>query len=336
MQADSAVRQTAAVSKNPPTSFAATVREFTGIPLRRAPLAVLQVNMGRLCNQACEHCHVDAGPKRREIMSPATMEEIVDWCRRNRVPEVDITGGAPEMNPGFRTFVDALLAIGARVQVRCNLTILLEPGQQDLVDWYAERGIDLVCSLPCYSRENVDGQRGKGVFEKSVTAIRLLNEAGYAGPGGPCLDLVYNPGGAFLPPAQEQLESDYRQRLGDDFGLVFNRLLALANLPINRFARFLANHGQLDDYRRLLRDSFNPATVAGLMCRHLVSIDWQGYVYDCDFNQMLDMPAAATGPDRIHLRELSSDALEGAPIATAEHCFGCTAGAGSSCGGSLA
>ncbi|KAA3622299.1 MAG: radical SAM/Cys-rich domain protein, partial [Proteobacteria bacterium] len=278
--------------------------------------------------------HVDAGPRRTEIMSRETADRILEWIRDNRVRDVDITGGAPEMNPGFREFVDACLALGARVGVRCNLTILLEPGYEDLADWYAARGIALTCSMPCYSQKNVDNQRGKGVFDRSIEALKRLNGVGYGHEPGLPLDLVYNPAGAFLPPPQESLEADYKREFAERFGIVFNRLLALANLPINRFERYLRNNGQLESYRRTLNEAFNPGTVEGLMCRHLVSVDWQGYVFDCDFNQMLDMPLIHDHR-RPRLWDVKAADLETRPIAVGSHCYGCTAGAGSSCGGSL-
>jgi radical SAM/Cys-rich protein len=313
-------------------AFHQALRDSGWPGLSRAALSELQVNVGRLCNQACEHCHVDAGPKRLEIMVRPTMEKILHWLDDADVRSVDITGGAPELNPHFRWFVDGLLEGGLSVTCRCNLTVLLEPGQEDLARWYARRGVRLVCSLPCYSRENVDRQRGKGAFDKSITALKRLNNAGYGEPPL-TLDLVYNPVGASLPPDQSILERDYKTRLDEDFGIRFNRLLALANLPINRFAHYLERTGQLEDYQRLLEDSFNPDTVPDLMCRHLLSVDWLGRVYDCDFNQMLDLPA---GGSARYLWDVEPAALEGAAVATGRHCFGCTAGAGSSCGGSLA
>lgn len=316
-------------------SFPAQLRSSGHGMLRRGLLSTLQLNLGRLCNQACEHCHVDAGPKRREIMGRDTMEKIVTWASQNRIRDVDITGGAPEMNPNFRWLVDQILELGASITSRCNLTILLEPGFEDLAKWYAERRITLVCSLPCYSESNVDSQRGKGVFEKSIEALVRLNRLGYGKQPGLVLDLVYNPGGAFLPPAQAELESDYKRELGERYGIVFNNLLALCNLPINRFARYLKNNSQYDEYLSLLRDSFNPNTVDNLMCRHLVSVDWQGYLYDCDFNQMLDLKLGGTN-DSPRLWELGADTFEGKAIRVDDHCFGCTAGAGSSCGGSIA
>jgi radical SAM/Cys-rich protein len=303
-------------------------------PLRRERLRELQINVGRLCNQACNHCHVDAGPKRTEIMTWETMEKILDWARDAGITTVDITGGAPEVNPHFRRLVDSFLALDTQVTSRCNLTVLLEPGQNDLASWYAQRKTRLVCSLPCYTKINVDAQRGDGVFEKSIEALRRLNDAGYGRDAALVLDLVYNPGGAFLPGVQEKLEADYKQRLQEDHDIVFSRLRTLTNLPINRFAHFLERTGQHEKYMQLLEENFNPATVPGLMCRHLVSVDWRGRVYDCDFNQMLDLPLG-DGPPR-YLWDIETQDLDAAPVAVDSHCFGCTAGAGSSCGGALA
>ncbi len=301
--------------------------------LTRAPLSDLQVNLGRLCNQACSHCHVDAGPKRTEIMRWETMTRILTWFDKVRLPHVDITGGAPELNPNFRRFVDGFIALDARITSRCNLTVLFEPEQADLAAWYARRRVRLVCSLPCYSKKNVDEQRGKGVFNKSIEALRLLNRHGYGIEEGLDLDLVYNPGGAVLPPAQGPLEADYRTRLFDGFGIRFNCLLTLTNLPINRFAHYLRRTGQTQSYQQLLVDNFNRHSVPNLMCRHLMSVDWLGHVFDCDFNQMLALPLG--DGDLKYLWELDPEQIKDAPIAVDRHCFGCTAGAGSSCGGAL-
>ncbi|MGR3984418.1 MAG: arsenosugar biosynthesis radical SAM protein ArsS [Gammaproteobacteria bacterium] len=313
--------------------FQQTLKRHGAFPLRRAALSELQVNLGYLCNQACEHCHVEAGPKRTEIMTSATMQKILAWAAQNQIERADLTGGAPELIPGFRDFVDGLRELGIAVTSRCNLTVLFEPGQRDLAKWYAARGVRLVCSLPCYTAANVEAQRGKGVFGKSIAALQLLNSEGYGRREALRIDLVYNPLGAALPPPQAGLELDYKTRLKEDFGIDFNSLLTLTNLPINRFEHFLRRSGQLESYRQLLADNFNPATVEPLMCRHLISVDWRGFVYDCDFNQMLELPMAAGG--RRQLWEISRAQLEGAPIALGGHCFGCTAGAGSSCGGAL-
>lgn len=302
-------------------------------PLQRAELRELQINLGKLCNQACNHCHVDAGPKRTEIMSWHTAQRIIDWIERSQIKSVDITGGAPEMNPCFRTLIDQLISLGVSVTTRCNLTIVFEPGYNDLPEWYAERRVRLACSLPCYSKENVDKQRGNGVFTKSIAALQKLNEAGYGKQDGLTLDLVYNPNGAFLPPAQSELEEDYKQRLGSDFGIFFNRLLTITNLPISRFAHFLERNGLREDYQKLLVDSFNPGTVEALMCKYLISVDWKGRIFDCDFNQMLNLPYG--GSRKKHIWELDLNDVSAKRIAVGAHCFGCTAGAGSSCGGAL-
>ena len=313
--------------------FNKTLKEHHCPSLRRAALSELQINLGYLCNQACEHCHVEAGPKRTEIMSRETMDRILSWASASAIRSVDLTGGAPELNPDFRYFCDRFLEQGTAVTSRCNITVLFEPGQEDLAEWYARRQIRLVCSLPCYSRKNVDKQRGKGVFGKSINGLKALNDAGYGRLPELVVDLVYNPTGPFLPPPQQALEADYRKRLKEDFGIVFNSLLTLTNLPVKRFRHFLERTGQLLSYEQLLVDNFNPATIPALMCRHLVSVDWQGHVYDCDFNQMLEIPLGLTG--RKKLWELQPDHVRGAPVAVAGHCFGCTAGAGSSCGGTL-
>ncbi len=301
--------------------------------LSRDVLSELQVNVGRLCNQACEHCHVDAGPKRREIMTWATMEKIISWAKDNAISKVDITGGAPELNPHFRKFVDAFVDLDTQVTSRCNLTVLFEPNQDDLAQWYAGRKVRLVCSLPCYSEKNVDQQRGKGVFDKSIEALQKLNAVGYAREAELPLDVVYNPNGPFLPPDQCTLEAEYKLRLFDDFGIEFNRLLTLTNLPINRFAHYLRRTNQFDRYYQLLMNNFNVQTVPGLMCRHLLSVDWRGKVYDCDFNQMLDLPIEASHGD--YLWDIDMGKLKDAGVIVGAHCFGCTAGAGSSCGGAL-
>ncbi|HEX7043455.1 MAG TPA: arsenosugar biosynthesis radical SAM (seleno)protein ArsS [Burkholderiales bacterium] len=327
------MRAPAVPSPAPAPDFGAALARCGLGQLRRAALEELQINVGRLCNQACSHCHVDAGPKRTESMRWDTMARVLAWIERAAVARVDITGGAPELNPHFRRFVDALRALGAAVTARCNLTVLFEPGQEDLAAWYADRRVRLVASLPCYTRANVDAQRGDGVFDKSVAALRALNAVGYARDPALVLDLVYNPNGALLPGNQARLEGEYKERLRADYGIVFDRLLTLANLPINRFAHYLRRSGQYESYLQLLAASFNPATVQRLMCRRVLSVDWRGRLYDCDFNQMLDLPLGGRAPR--YLWELDPARLEAEPIATGPHCFGCTAGAGSSCGGAL-
>jgi len=305
-----------------------------GLSLKRARPTELQINLGKLCNLACHHCHVDAGPNRTEIMTWDTMEKILNWLDATDIRKADLTGGAPELNPFFRQFCDALLDKGISITSRCNITVLFEPEQEDLAQWYAHRNIRLVCSLPCYTEDNVDAQRGKGVFDKSIKGLQLLNSLGYGIEEDKPLDLVYNPGGAFLPPEQSGLEEDYRKMLWDNFEIKFSSLLAITNIPINRFAHSLRRDGKLEDYQSLLVENFNAATVEGLMCRHLYNVDWNGKTYDCDFNQMLDMPMANRKARFIWDVEYNNS--ENTPIAVDRHCFGCTAGSGSSCGGTLA
>ncbi|MGD8859775.1 MAG: arsenosugar biosynthesis radical SAM protein ArsS [Myxococcales bacterium] len=305
---------------------------------RRARLTTLQINVGKRCNQACQHCHVEAGPARTEMMDGRTARRLIELAASAAaIDTVDITGGAPELNPHFRELVTAMRALGKRVIDRCNLTILLEPGQEDLAGFLAAEGVDIVASLPCYGRDNVDKQRGKGVFERSIEALHRLNRLGYGVAGsGLSLDLVYNPLGAFLPPAQDSLEAQYKRELRALGGIEFNRLLTLTNMPIKRFAHALDREGQYDDYMRLLQEHFNPGTVEGLMCRSQVSVGYDGALYDCDFNQMLELPL--DGRDGTAETIWSIDALsqlDGSGIATDSHCLGCTAGAGSSCGGAI-
>ena len=314
-------------------NFQQTLRNNGIAPLRRASIRDLQVNLGKLCNQACSHCHVDAGPKRTEIMSRETMRHILEWIGDHQIETVDITGGAPEMNPHFRHFVDGCLGFGAAVISRCNLTILLEPGYEDLANWYAERKVILTCSLPCYSKKNVDQQRGKGIFDKSIRALQLLNEFGYGIKPELPLNLVYNPNGASLPPPQQDLEIDYKIRLLEDFGIRFNQLFTLTNLPISRFRHYLELNDEYFDYMQLLTRHFNPDTIPGLMCRHMLSVDWKGRVFDCDFNQMLNLHAGWRGPT--FLWDIDIEKICNQSIAVDSHCFGCTAGAGSSCGGAI-
>jgi len=306
--------------------------------LTRAPVTTLQINVGKRCNQACHHCHVEAGPKRPEMMSAETAERVLELLAASpEIKTVDITGGAPELNPNFRTLVRRSRARGVRVIDRCNLTVLFEPGQGDLAQFLASEGVAVTASLPCYTAENVESQRGLGVFDKSIEALAELNRLGYGELGsGLELDLVYNPVGAFLPPPQAKLEADYKRELGDRFGLRFNRLLTITNMPISRFAHMLEREGRHEAYMSTLVNHFNPATVDGLMCRHLVSVGYDGALYDCDFNQMLEIEIGGLEPGRNTIADIESFAdLAGAPIATDSHCFGCTAGAGSSCGGAL-
>jgi radical SAM/Cys-rich protein len=306
-------------------------------PLRRRMPTTMQVNVGKLCNQACHHCHVDAGPKRTERMTRATAERVLEVLEHSgSIATVDITGGAPELNENFAMLVRRARALGREVIVRCNLTVTLEPGVEWLPEFYREHRVALVCSLPCYTAANVDQQRGNGVFDRSIAALTRLNLLGF-GTGELRLDLVYNPLGPSLPPNQPELEATYRDELGRHFDIRFDHLLTITNMPIERFARQLNSEGRLAGYMGLLVNHFNPATIDGLMCRDLVSIGWDGRLYDCDFNQMLEIPLGrgARAPRTIwDIDDLS--AIEQMPIATAAHCFGCTAGAGSSCGGALA
>lgn len=303
--------------------------------IERQSLITLQVNLGYRCNQTCKHCHVDAGPKRPEVMTGDTLDAVLAFLRRGRVSTLDLTGGAPELNPGFRRLVREARGMGMHVMDRCNLTILEEPGQEDLARFLAEHRVEVVASLPCYLEENVDGQRGIGVFETSIRALRRLIGLGYGDDGsGLALNLVYNPRGPSLPPPQESLETDYKRVLLERHGVRFNRLLTLTNMPIRRFGSMLQSQGRFGEYLGLLKSAHREPNLEGVMCRSLVSVDWQGYLYDCDFNQMLDMPL--DGGRRLHIAELSATELEGRPIRVGEHCYGCTAGQGSSCGGALA
>jgi radical SAM/Cys-rich protein len=305
--------------------------------LRRRTLETLQVNVGYVCNQTCLHCHVNAGPTRTESMTRETAQQVLEYLAASGAATLDLTGGAPELNPHFRELVRGARARGARVIDRCNLTILFEPGQEDLAQFLATERVEIVASLPCYTPELVDRQRGKGVYEKSIDAIRALNALGYGAAGsGLTIDLVYNPQGASLPPAQEKLEADYKRILGDKFGIVFNRLFTIANMPIQRFGSTLVSKGQFNDYMKLLRSAHSDANLETVMCRSLVSVDWQGYLYDCDFNQMLGLPLKLAGRARAHLRDVLGMDLAGNPIVVRDHCYGCTAGQGSSCGGALA
>ena len=306
-----------------------------GLPrLTRTAPSWLQVNLGPRCNQACRHCHVDASPTRTEAASDAVIDAVIVALQANPgFTMLDLTGGAPELHPRFRELVEVARGMGREVIDRCNLTILFEPGQEDLPDFLAGQGVHVVSSLPCYLQDNVDRQRGRGVFDKSVEGIRRLNALGYGQGRGLVLDLVYNPVGAHLPPGQAGLQADYEARLHDEHGLVFDELLTITNMPIARFLSDLRRSGDAERYERLLLESFNPGTVDGLMCRRLVSVGWDGRLFDCDFNQMLDIPVP--GPRRTVFELGESAAWAGQPVATAGHCFGCTAGAGSSCGGAL-
>jgi radical SAM/Cys-rich protein len=306
-------------------------------PIRRRRLDTVQANLGYVCNQACLHCHVNAGPTRTESMTGETVEQVLAFLAAAGAGTLDLTGGAPELNPHFRPLVARARAMGVKVIDRCNLTVLEEPGQEDLAGFLAASQVEVVASLPCYTEELVDRQRGKGVYEKSVRGIRRLNALGYGRKGtGLVLNLVYNPQGSSLPPAQEKLEADYRRILGEAFGITFSGLYTLANMPIQRFGSTLISKGQFNDYMELLRGAHRDENLESVMCRSLVSVDWQGHVYDCDFNQMLGLPLRVAGRSRPHLRDLLGRNLEGNPIVVRDHCYGCTAGQGSSCGGALA
>lgn len=305
--------------------------------LTRRAVTTLQVNLGYRCNQTCLHCHVNAGPNRTEVMYRETVDDLLAFMDAGAIATLDVTGGAPELNPHFRDLVAAARQRGVHVIDRCNLTVLEEAGQEDLAEFLAGHGVEVVASLPCYQEANVDGQRGEGVFDASIRALRRLNALGY-GTGGdaPTLTLVYNPQGPSLPPDQERLEAAYRERLDSEFGVAFDRLFTIANMPIQRFGSTLLSHGQFDDYLALLKEAYRAENLEGVMCRDLLSVDWRGYVYDCDFNQMLDLPLEREGrPGRTHIRDLIGADLAGSPVVVRDHCYGCTAGQGSSCGGAL-
>lgn len=302
--------------------------------IRRARLETLQANLGYRCNQSCVHCHVAAGPRRTEAMSWVTMELLLDFSARQSISTLDLTGGAPELNPDFRLLVKDARRQGLHVIDRCNLTILSEPGQEDLAEFLAANQVEITASLPCYLEENVDRQRGPGVHHASIEGLRRLNALGYGRRPDLPLNLVFNPQGAVLPPAQQVLEADYRRHLREHYGIEFSRLLVLANMPIQRFGSTLLSKGQFHDYMNLLRDAHRDDNLASVMCRSLISVDWQGYVYDCDFNQMLGLPlSTASAP--VHLSQLRDIAFEDRPIHVADHCYGCTAGQGSGCSGAL-
>ena len=307
--------------------------------ITRRAVETLQVNLGYRCNQSCLHCHVNAGPKRTEEMTAETIAELLACLDRNPgIRTLDLTGGAPELNANFRRLVREARARGLTVIDRCNLTILSEPGHEDLAEFLAAQQVEIVASLPCYLEDNVDKQRGKGVFTASIAGLQALNALGYGRDGsGLALNLVYNPQGAELPPPQASLEAAYKAYLQDHFGIVFNRLYCIANMPIARFASYLRRNDQLADYQQLLKDAFNPGTVDGLMCRNTINVSWRGEVFDCDFNQMINLPLEADGDGRpLSLWDLDPATFAEVPIRTGQHCFGCTAGSGSSCGGALA
>jgi len=305
-------------------------------PIRRGQLQTLQVNVGYRCNQSCVHCHVNAGPTRTEAMTAETAAHLLEYLAASGATTLDITGGAPELNANFRHLVRSARSLGVNVIDRCNLTVLFEPGQEDLARFLADHEVAIVASLPCYTEELVDRQRGKGVYDKSLDALRKLNSLGYGREGANLtIDLVYNPQGPSLPPPQAKLEADYKRVLGER-GIVFNRLLTIANMPIQRFGSTLVSKGTFNAYMNLLRSSHRDENLDSVMCRTLVSVDWQGYLYDCDFNQMLGLPLVVAGRKRPHLADVMDRDLDGNPIVVRDHCYGCTAGQGSSCGGALA
>lgn len=305
-------------------------------PIRRKALDKLQVSLGYRCNQTCLHCHVNAGPARKEMMDEETVHLVLQVLQERHLTTLDLTGGAPELNEHFRYLVREARKLGVRVIDRCNLTILSEPGYEDLAQFLADQCVEITASLPCYSQENVDRQRGDGVFDRSIAALQTLNELGYGcADSGLTLNLVYNPQGASLPPNQQKLEADYKCELAAHFDIAFNQLYVLANMPIQRFGSMLVSKGQFADYMRLLKDNFSASNLDAVMCRTLISVDWQGYLYDCDFNQMLHLPLRLDHDAHPHLRDLLGCDVQGQPIAIADHCYGCTAGQGSSCAGAL-
>jgi radical SAM/Cys-rich protein len=303
--------------------------------IHRGKLDTLQVNVGYRCNQSCFHCHVNAGPNRIEEMSGDVADVVLNFIALRRVGTLDITGGAPELNPHFRHMVKTTRKLGIKVMDRCNLTILEQPGQEDLAEFLCEQRVEIVASMPCYLQDNVERQRGKGVFDGSIRGLKRLNELGYGRDPALMLNLVYNPQGPSLPPPQAMLEADYKRVLSENYGIVFNKLYVLANMPIQRFGSALVTKGEFDGYIDLLREAHLDANLDGVMCRHLISVDWRGFVYDCDFNQMLGLPLTLGRHERVHLSDLLDEDIEGNPIRTAGHCYGCTAGQGSSCGGAL-
>lgn len=319
--------------------------------LRRAKLETLQLNLGYLCNLSCTHCHVNAGPTRKELMTRETIDLVLEYIKVHGVKTLDLTGGAPEMNPHFRYLVKQARAMDVHVMDRCNLTVLQEPGYEDLAEFLADQSVEVVASLPCYTQDNVDKQRGKGVFDGSMLALQKLNTLGYGkGHENRKLSLVYNPGGAFLPPPQIQLELDYKRELAEHFDIKFDQLFTITNMPISRFGSVLLSKGEFHNYMDLLKTAYSKENLSSVMCRSILSIDWEGYVYDCDFNQMLNIPMQSNGVSsntsliasdvklnnkKLHLSQLLARDLTGADIAVADHCYGCTAGQGSSCGGAL-
>ena len=309
---------------------------LSGKDFNRRGIDVLQVNMGKYCNLACIHCHVESGPNRTELMSRETVDAVLRFLGRTNIPTVDITGGAPELNPTFDYLVESAVGLGRHVMDRCNLTVIFEPGKDYLPQFFKRHRVELVCSLPCYSEENVDRQRGKGTFELSIRALQIFNEQGYGqSESGLVLNLVYNPVAPHLPPPQDQLEQDYKRILKEKFGIIFNRLYCLSNMPITRYATHLKLRGEYEQYMEVLESSFNASTLDQVMCRDLISIGWEGTIYDCDFNQMLDLPIRDAEGKAFNISTLSVDQVKHLPITVGNHCYACTAGSGSSCGGAL-
>jgi radical SAM/Cys-rich protein len=315
--------------------FSDKLTNIGAFPLRPKAIDILQINLGKMCNQVCKHCHVDAGPDRKEIMEKETMEIILHQIKQNKLSLVDLTGGAPEMNPHFRWFVIELSKLGVRIMVRCNLTIILaNPKYHDLPEFFKEHKVEVISSLPFYTGDRTDRQRGNGVFAKSIEALKRLNAVGYGlEESGLILNLVYNPAGAFLPPSQAALQGEYKESLMQNFGISFNQLYVITNMPISRYLDYLIRSKNFDRYMRLLSDAFNPAAIEGLMCKNTLSVGWDGYLYDCDFNQMLDLKVDCE-PSR-HIADFDLNTLNNREIKVNQHCFGCTAGSGSSCGGAI-
>jgi radical SAM/Cys-rich protein len=303
--------------------------------LTRRAIDTLQVNLGRYCNLACIHCHVESGPTRTEMMNRETVNAVLRFLASSNISALDITGGAPELNPNFDYLVESAVGLGRHVMDRCNLTVIFEPEKDYLPEFFKRHRVELICSLPCYSEENVDRQRGKGTFELSIRALQMLNAIGYGKDDNLVLNLVYNPVGPHLPPPQEKLEQDYKDILNEQFGLVFNQLFCLTNMPITRYATHLKLRGEYDSYMNLLESSFNPSTLEQVMCRNLISVGWEGLIYDCDFNQMLNLPIRDRAGKPLHISSLSIEQVRNHAITIGDHCYACTAGAGSSCGGTL-
>jgi radical SAM/Cys-rich protein len=309
---------------------------LNGKDFNRRGIDVLQVNMGKYCNLACIHCHVESGPSRTEMMSQETVDAVLHFLARTNIPTVDITGGAPELHANFDYIVESAVGLGRHVMDRCNLTVIFEPGKDYLPKFFQRHRVELVCSLPCYSEENVDRQRGKGTFELSIRALQIFNELGYGhSDSGLVLNLVYNPVGPHLPPLQDQLEQDYKRILKEKFGIIFDRLYCLSNMPITRYATHLKLRGEYEQYMELLEDSFNVSTLDQVMCRNLISVGWEGTIYDCDFNQMLDLPIRDAEGKAFNISTLSVDQVQHLAVTVGNHCYACTAGSGSSCGGAL-